>query len=98
MRQSPHILVEDEKFKYSRPLVHNILLEKSEHPFNMPEVGEEIFHECFMVLSVGALVIYNYMCPLEKLNVKFREQTLKHVGYTHSFFFLNESYFFSSVC
>lgn len=85
MRQSPHILVEDEKFKYSRPLVHNILLEKSKHPFNTPEVGEEILHEYFMVLSVGTLVIYTYMCPLEKLNVKFGEQTLKHVCYTHFF-------------
>lgn len=52
----------------------------------MPEVGEETLHEYFMVLSVGVLVIFTYMCPLEKLNAKFREQILKHIGYTHSFF------------
>lgn len=54
----------------------------------MPEVGKETLHEYFMVLSVGALVIFPYMCPREKLNAKFREQTLKHIGYTHSFFLL----------
>lgn len=98
MRQSAHILVEDGKFKYSRPLVHNNLLEKSKHPSNMPEVGEETLHEYFMVLSVGALVIFPYMCPREKLNAKFREQTLKHIGYTHSFFLVKMRVISSPLC
>lgn len=40
----------------------------------MLEVGEETLHEYYMVLSVGALVIYVYMCPLEKLNVNSKKK------------------------